>query len=209
MVTAEPMQRPTGARAGADAGGRAWFAPPACIKKVKRAMLVAAVNGGLLLAGAAVSALAALADPWSLVAAGVLGGFGAAELVGRSRLRRLDLSGPRLLAMNQTALAVVLGAYFGWKAVDTWRHPPAIPAQYRDLGDADLNAAFATTWHDMMPVMIGAYGVIAVLTVLACGLNGWYYATRGRWVREALALRSPPQHAAGADPAAAPVPPGA
>jgi|GEM_PF-2451852 len=197
------MQRPTGARAGADGGGRAWFTPPACIKKVKRAMLVAAINGGLLLAGAAVSALAALADPWSLVAAAVLGAFGAAELVGRARLRRLDVSGPRLLAANQIALAAVLGAYFGWKAIDTWRHPPAIPAQYRDLGDADLNAAFAQTWHDMMPVMIGAYGAIAVLTALACALNAWYYATRGRWVGEALALRSPPQHAAGAAHAAA------
>ncbi len=173
------------AAAAPDLVARRWFNPPESIRRIRRARFIAATNGGLLGAGAFVSLLLALGDPWSAVAGVILGVFAFLEFHGRAGLARLDDRAPRRLALSQVALGVVLGLYFGWKAFDAWHNPPAIPAQFRNLGDPELDRALAEQWQLMIPIMIGAYATIALGSVVACALNAWYYATRHRWVVEA------------------------
>jgi hypothetical protein len=180
-----------------DLVARRWFNPPDSIRRIRRARFVAATNGGLLAAGAFVSLLLALGDPWSAVPGLVLAVFAFFEFQGRAALARLDPSAPRRLAINQIALGIVLGLYFAWRTIDTSRRPPTIPAEFQSLGDPELDRAFAESWRTMLPIMIGAYATVAIGSLIACGLNAWYYASRRRWVLEARnATATPRPHGA-------------
>ena len=109
-------------------------------------------------------------------------GVAAVEFRGRSLLRRLEPSGPRLLAFNEILFGALIVGYCAWSLYSSLTGPnpyaeyiAAEPSLGTMLGDVDqLHRAVA--W--------AVYGGTAVLTVPYQGCMAWYHFTRGKHLRE-------------------------
>src|SRR5262249_49936713 len=117
------------------------------IKKIKWAIGVAHFNGWTLGFFGGVSWLLAGISllggeiPWtSLFVAAALTIVTAGEFIGASRLRRLDLTGPRFLALNQLALIGLLAIYCAWQAYSSWKDGLQLPSEMQHSGNPDVDA---------------------------------------------------------------------
>jgi hypothetical protein len=166
--------------------------------------MVANLSGGTLAFCAAISWLVVLLSAlmhdfsWTSAAVSVpLTAIAAAEFVGASRLKRLDLRGPRHLALNQLCLILLVCAYCGWQMYWAWVQNVQIPPQLQHTGDPGVDQTMADLAKMAQPLVIGTYGLIALLTTLFCAGHAWYYASRRHWIEAALALRPPSAAAPG------------
>ncbi len=101
------------------------------------------------------------------------------EFRGRSRVRLLDASGPKLLGWNQVAFASLLVVYCLW-SIHVVRTQPI-------EGIERVEEVFGPIEEQARAIAVMAYGVIAVLAAGFQGLNAWYYFRRGRVIAEHVA----------------------
>jgi hypothetical protein len=108
---------------------------------------------------------------------------------GARRLKHLDLSAPRLLALNQLALAASLIAYAAsqlWSA--SHGHSALASAAANDPALASALAPFQSL---ELTITLAVYGGLIAATIVAQGLTGVYYATRQKHMADYLAQTAP------------------
>ncbi|HEX7478578.1 MAG TPA: hypothetical protein VF331_12275 [Polyangiales bacterium] len=165
------------------------------------AVKLAAWNGYGLCISAGLCLLSAIADPWLLLTAAVLGGFGYAELRGRKHLQRYDARALSWLCINQVGLMLVTVCYALWQLhagttgeaplSQALREHPELQAALASGDDPQV----AELAHDVGDLyrkgVIIAYVALIALSVLMQGGSALYYRSR-RPVLEAFLRETPP-----------------
>lgn len=154
---------------------------------VQRTAAVATVDAWMTTLIAALAVLSWAASDWSALALGL-----ALTLVawnsfrGAKAMRRLDPTGPRLLALNQLLLAAIITLYCTWCIWDLTRGKNNLVQQLSAAGVGDLiDPKQIQTW------MITFYLAVIAATFLAQGLLGLYYLTRRPHLERYLADTPP------------------
>lgn len=160
------------------------------MRKVRRAVFTASVDGWSVGVFGAITAIAGLMDPPSLALGLVMVGVAIVELRTAARLRRLDVAAPRILAWNQVALGTALFVYASIRLIAVARggHSEfaAMIQQDPQMGDM-LNGVEDLTREVLMLV----YACVMAVAIFGQGSMAIYYATRARHVR-AYVDQTPP-----------------
>ncbi|MGN6369647.1 MAG: hypothetical protein ACTHN5_15415 [Phycisphaerae bacterium] len=153
-------------------------------KKVRRAVAVAMTDGYFTAIGAATTILFGLFDPSALVLGVALAVLSVNAFRGARRLKRFDLSAPRLLAINQLLLAAVLVLYCFYAFWAFSRGNSDLAKELSDPQLANLGVDMKSlTWN----IMLALYGGLAFSSIVAQGLTALYYFTRKRVLADYLA----------------------
>jgi hypothetical protein len=157
-------------------------------KKVRRAIFVAGTDAWLTAIFAVLTLLGSFLSPTGILLGLALGYIAFNSFRGLNRLKRFDLSGPKLLALNQLTLIAILtvyALYSIWAARN---------------GDTDLNQALAAepglagsagdikqlSWF----LTLAVYGTLIFATVVAQGSAALYYFSRRKHL-EAYVAQTP------------------
>lgn len=173
-----------------------------------RAALLATIHGVSFAVCAAACVPLALLDPWLLAVGLVLGAVAAVELRGGRMVRAFEVSGARLLALNQLALLVLVLIYCAYRLWAGLTGPSLREQLLVEVPDLATLLASTTELSGIDPMLdhidhiyhlsvIALYGGVIVVSVLYQGLCAFYYWTRGAalsaylretpgWVRELL-----------------------
>jgi hypothetical protein len=137
-----------------------------------------------------------LLDASLLLVGVVLGVFGAVELWGGQRMRALDARAPRVLALNQVAIFVVIALYCAVQIHGGLNGPSpyeAMTSAYPELGDLTTDGAVpdAQALGDSVDGIYRVAIVIFYLVLLAgagayLGVCAAYYLARRRALAEYL-----------------------
>lgn len=151
--------------------------------KVRRAMRVATLSGWTISIFAGLTILFSLFDPAGLVLGLGMGVVGWMELQGAARLRRLDPTAAGALAYNQLILGVLLLGYAAWGLY----HALGAPMMAMDpaLAASPEVAAMMRPYEGLARLIsLVVYVTLAVVAVFGQGGAAWYYASRGKYIRE-------------------------
>jgi hypothetical protein len=163
---------------------RQLAAADAAWRPIGRAVRWATFDAWTLAVFAALSLPCGLGGVAGIVLAVVLGVTAIVEFVGVRRLRRLDATAPRLLALNQLALAAAIVIYSTWNLYLTTTGGGILPSIRSQLADAGLGgsdgAALARTYVEAL------YATLALVGGLVPALTAWFYASRAAAVRAYL-----------------------
>ena len=149
-------------------------------KPVKRAISVASFDAWTIALFAAGSLACGFGSASGIFIGVAMGAIAAVEFYGLSRLRRLDVRAPKLLALNQLAFAAMLIAYGAWSLYLAATNPnplgaAASPEMDQVLGD----------YSGMMRTLNAAiYGGVIVVAIVVQGGTALFYFSRGNKVRE-------------------------
>ncbi|MGD0769540.1 MAG: hypothetical protein ABSB42_15260 [Tepidisphaeraceae bacterium] len=160
------------------------------LSKIRRAVSTARFEGYSVAICGALTVLMNT-DSFACVLVGtVLAGIGIVEIVGASRLRRLEAGAVRMLTINQLSLAVLILLYALWNLHAEVAHPVSdfpdlSPSDAKLLGQMDSSVLGIT--HEAMLLL---YGSLIAAAAVEAGM-AWYYHSRGGHLREYLA-RTPP-----------------
>ncbi len=164
-------------------------------RKVRRAVVVAkfdawmtAVFAAFTLTYVVVSPLIAGFDWLALVIGAGMAVVTVNSFRGASRLSRYDVSGPRLLALNQLLFAALIIMYCLWRIVAALTGP-SLAEQHPQLADPAMNdmvtSIYGTDIEGLTKtITLVVYGAVIFGSVLAQGGMALYYFTRGRHIRE-------------------------
>lgn len=181
----QPAQRPSPAHRPLSPDDlRQLAASRARGKKLRRAVGVATFSGWTTAIVAIPTFLGGLFSPEGWVLGAGLGVVAWGEFVGAGLLRRLDPRGPRRLALNQIALALLVSAYALWQIV-TIEHGPGLLAA-GGSGDPQVDALLEPYEALATDVARGFYGVVILVSLAVQGATAWYYASRTRHLRAYL-----------------------
>src|SRR5205085_2018001 len=112
------------------------------------------------------------------------------ELRASGRLRRLDPDAPKVLALNQLALAGLLIAYALWRIYEETSGGQGAFADVQ-AGDPQV-ARMLRPYEDMgRQIALGVYGLLIAVAVFVQGGMAWYYFNRRKVLRNYLD-RTPP-----------------
>ena len=145
-------------------------------KKLKRAGNVAGFNAWSLAILAGCSALLAVFNPGSLIAAAFLGALSWNEFRGRRQLLRLDPRGPRTLGWNQVAFSLMIAGYCALQIYQAIAGPGVYQqdiAQHPEIADM-----LAPMQDLMQQLTVLVYAVFFFVGVGLQGLTALYYFTR-------------------------------
>ena len=177
------------------------------VRKVKRAVGVAALNAWSFAVFAAASAvllvLATLEGGFTIAAAGItiaLFVVSYYEFRGQRMLTELNPDGCRLLGWNQLGLLAALTAYCAWSIVWGFLYPsplsdiltehPEILEPYDEMQRRDIRVIFEIL-GDYWPALIASiYGGVIFGTLIYQGGNAWYYFARQEHVEQCLQAHS-------------------
>jgi hypothetical protein len=154
-------------------------------KAIRRAAGVAAFNGWSMAILAVLSAPFAIFSFISAVIAAGLGVLAWNELRGRRQLLAFDPQAPTLLGWNQLGLLALVSGYCVWQIVTCL------------FGDSEFAKEIATALELLLgsgiefdamlrPLMVMFYCVVIAVSVVAQGLNAWYYFSRRKHVEAYL-----------------------
>ncbi len=154
-------------------------------KKVRRAAGVAAFSGYTMAVFAVLTLLTGLFDVTSFVLGIGLAVVAHLELQGGRKMKRLDLSAPRHLGLNQIALGAMLVLYGAWSIIQTVTGP-GMYDQYLTAGGpmADMLEPISRL-QTMVTVLV--YGTVIAVGIFGQGSTALYYFTRARHLRAYLA----------------------
>ena len=164
---------------------RQLAAAHAAAGKVRRAVAVARVDGW----GVATFGALTLLLGFTSVSAALLGSamllIGVIELRAAGRLRQLDPKAPRVLGLNQLALAGVLASYAAWGIYRTL----AGPSEYAALvaSEPQLGQMLGPVEDLSRLIAICIYGGLIAVAAFAQGGLSLFYFSRTKHVREYLA----------------------
>ena len=157
----------------------------ASMKKIRRAVLSARLEGYSIAIFGALSLAFSFGNIGDMLLAGVLTAIGIVEIIGAGKLARLDLGASRLLAFNQLTLAVLILLYALWNIHGQLANPDAA---LEGLSPSDIQAidqssgVLSMTNEIMMVVYVGM--IVAALAEAAMAL---YYHTRAAHIRQFIA----------------------
>jgi hypothetical protein len=166
------------------------------LRRLRGATTLARVNGASLMVCAALCLPFAMLDASLLLVGMVLGVFGAVELWGGQRMRALDAGAPRVLALNQLAIFVVVALYCAVQIHGGLSGPSpyeAMTSAYPELGELTANggAPDAEALGDSVDGIYRVAIVVFYLLLLAgagayLGVCAAYYLSRRRALTEYL-----------------------
>ena len=148
-------------------------------KKVHSAARVAAFNGWMLGAAAALSAPFALFSVAGAVTTLGLAIVAFNEFRGRRRLLRMDPSGATRLGWNQLGLLAMIVVYCIWMLWTALTGPSPLAAELQtqpELGEALGSLDGIDELYQQIAVAF--YGAIVLISLVVQGLTAWYYFTR-------------------------------
>jgi hypothetical protein len=155
------------------------------LKKVRRAITVASVDGYAVATFAVLTLLTGLTDPPILLLALAMGGIAFVELRAARRLGRLDPGAPRTLAANQLAFGGVLTLYALTRLAAS-SHAPSAYAAYK-AADPQLARMLDPIEDISRRIMQAVYVAMILIACVAQGGLAWYYASRVPHLRRYLA----------------------
>jgi len=144
--------------------------------KIRRAAAVAAFDGWTMACFAVITlfgGLLTLSFVGLALGAG-LGGIAFNELRARALLLRFNPRAPRILALNQIALGILIMAY---AVVSLYQGLAAPVGAQLQSGDPEMDAMIGSLSRT---IIIALYGSIAVFAIVAPGLTAWYYLSRAK-----------------------------
>ncbi|HVT88847.1 MAG TPA: hypothetical protein VHD56_08355 [Tepidisphaeraceae bacterium] len=153
--------------------------------KIDRAVRSALFSAWTLAIFAAFSFVGGILSVSGMAIAIGLGFIAYFEFRGAAQMKRLDINGPKNLAINQIVLGALLfiyGAYSLWASLHA---PPALS----ELSDADWQALGmkSTDLQDLeRMIWIVLYITVMVVAIIAPGLTAWYYSTRAKFIKAYL-----------------------
>lgn len=105
------------------------------------------------------------------------------EFDGARRLRRMDLSAPRRLALNQALLFAAITIYAGWSIYTGLRGPGALASATAGSGGGpEVDAMLAPYKGLERTLTVAIYGGVIAASALAQGLTALYYASRRKFI---------------------------
>lgn len=156
-------------------------------KAIRRAAGVAAFNGWSMAILAVLSAPFAIFSFVSAVVATGLGVLAWNELRGRRRLLAFDPQASSLLGWNQLGLLALVCGYCLWQMASSLVGGGSIAAEIAakpELRDLLGSGKELEAMVRLLVVMF--YGVVIAVSVVAQGLNAWYYFSRRKHVEAYL-----------------------
>jgi len=155
------------------------------MKPIRKAIGRAKTSAWSLGIFAAFSLIIGIWSPSSLIPGAVLAAFTVQEFRGVGMLQRLELRGPRHLALNQVALAIAIVVYSVWHL---WLslHDGG-PEALASLGDPGTEKMVRDMYR---AVSVSLYATLAVVGPMFPLLTAWYYASRRKRI-DALTMNTP------------------
>jgi hypothetical protein len=147
--------------------------------KVRRAIAVARFNGWTLAMAAVLTGVSGVLDRsfWCVGFGAALGVMAWVEFTGAAGLRRFDLRAPRRLALNQSALGLLLVVYAVWQLVVTLHGGNTLSPELAD--NPDLAPLLGSSYQDLArSLSLTLYAGLLVLAVVCQGGMALYYYTR-------------------------------
>ena len=150
-------------------------------KKLRRATTVALTDGYITAIGAATTILFGLFDLSALVLGVALILISYNAFRGARRLKRFDLTAPRLLALNQLLLAGLLVLYCAYAF---WAFSRGNSDLAKELSDPQLANLGVDMKSLIWNIMLALYGGLAFASIVAQGLTALYYITRKKVIAD-------------------------
>jgi len=144
--------------------------------KIRRAGAVAAFDGWTMAFFALVTLLGGLVS-FSLVGLILGAGLGAIaynELRARALLLGFNSRAPRILALNQIALGILIMAY---AVVSLYQGLAAPISAQLQSGDPETDAMIGSLSRT---IIVALYASLAVFAIVGPGLTAWYYLSRAK-----------------------------
>jgi hypothetical protein len=168
---------------------RQLAASHAATLKIRRAINVARADGWGVACAAALTLLSSFTSVSGVVVAAALGAVAVVELKMAARLRRFDVSAPRVLALNQVALGGLLIAYAVLRIYQELNGAGEYAAMV--ASDPEVGRALQPFEHLTRLVALSMYGGLIAVAILAQGGLALYYFTRTRHLRAYLEQTPP------------------
>jgi hypothetical protein len=158
----------------------------AAMKKIRRAVNAARLEGYSVAIFGAISFVFSIGSVSGMLFSAILTAIGVIEITAASKLVRLDLRAPRILAVNQLALAALILLYALWNIYTEVAHPNAdlaglSPSDIQAMNQLGVSGYIDAGHQIMILVYIGL--ILAALIEAAMAL---YYHTRAQHLRQFL-----------------------
>ena len=148
-------------------------------KRVRRATVVAAIDAWTSAIFAVGSLAMSIFSPMGILVGIGFCAVGFNSFRGLWLLKRMDLRGPRVLAVNQLLLAALVTAYSVYSMWDAIHNPGAGDPM---LNDPTVKQALGDLQPLMLKLTLAVYGLMIVGTIVMQGLTAWYYASRRKYL---------------------------
>jgi hypothetical protein len=158
-------------------------------RKVRRAAGIATVDAYISAFFTAITALSAAFSPSAILLAIPLAVITCNSFQGAKRLRALDLSAPRYLALNQLALAATLTIYALVSIYLASRGSPAFASAI--AGEPALAPMLGDIQQLYWIISLAIYASLILGTMIAQGLAALYYASRRKHIEACIAATPP------------------
>lgn len=157
-------------------------------KRISRAVAVARFDGWSVAAFAALTLLFGFTSVSGIVMAAGLGLVAFLELRGAGKIRNLEPGAARALGFNQLGLGGLLVAYSVWQIVGQLTGT----GEYAQLAASDPQLAqmLAPVEDLTRMIILGVYGGLIVVSLVAQGGLAMFYFTRTKLIRD-YALQTP------------------
>lgn len=153
-------------------------------RRIRRAVSAALFDAWSIGIFAALTFLLSLGSVWGMGMGLLMGVIACVEFREAQRLRRLDASALRRLALNQLALAALLIVYAVWNLLD-----PGIESALRRALPADdpqIRSLVGSIEQLVRIISTLVYGTLILVAVAVQGSMAAYYLSRSKYVREHL-----------------------
>lgn len=159
-----------------------WTTAQIAYRPIRRAVGVAAFDAWCTAIFAGLTVLCGFSTPAALLLGLGMGGVAFVSFRGLAGLRKLDVRAPKMLALNQVALAVMISLYGAWNlyAHATGR---ASPLDSAVMQDPALKEMLGSVEGLARQLAIVTYSAVIAATWLAQGSAAWFYARRTRMIR--------------------------
>jgi hypothetical protein len=158
-------------------------------RKIRRAATVATIDASLSAFFTALTALSAILSPSAILLAIPLGIVTFNSFRGAKRLRALDLTAPKFLALNQLALAAILITYASISIYLASRGSSGFSSAVNS--EPTLAPMLANIQQLYWIISLAIYGSLIVGTILAQGLAALYYLSRKKHLQEYINATPP------------------
>jgi len=154
------------------------------LRKIRRAVLSAKIEGYSVAICGALTVAMGMGSIWQMLGGTVLAVIGVIEIVGGTRLGKLDIDAVRILTINQLSLAVLILMYALWMLHSEMVHPADL-ADLGAAGGADLGQMGSSIQGLTHEIMLLMYGSMILAAAVEAGMAA-YYHSRGAHLRRYL-----------------------
>lgn len=131
------------------------------------------------------SVLIALFSPGSWIVVGLLAVLIIIETQGKNMFARLDPKGGKLLIWNQLLILTIITLYCAYQILNVYQNPNQFDESIRQY--PELKGYLQGASEMMLPITIGFYGAVFLLSLLFQGMVARYYHKRMKMLSTYLA----------------------